>query len=62
MPPKAGDGERRLFSGKPADIAADMRALREIGVGSLDFGFGGNTVDAMLVEMEQFKKEVLSLL
>jgi probable F420-dependent oxidoreductase len=62
VPPKAGDGERRLFSGKPADIAADMRALREIGVGSLDFGFGGNTVDAMLVEMEQFKKEVLSLL
>ena len=39
-----------------------MRALREIGVGSLDFGFGGTTVEAMLAEMEQFKKVVLSLL
>ena len=61
VPAKAGDGERRLFSGKPADIAADIRALREIGVGHLDFGFGGNTVDAMLVEMQQFRKDVLSL-
>ena len=61
VPPKAGDGERRLFSGKPAEVAADMRALREMGVGSLDFGFGGATVDAMLKEMEQFRKEVLAL-
>jgi probable F420-dependent oxidoreductase len=62
VPPKAGDGERRLFSGKPAEVAADMRALREMGVGSLDFGFGGSTVDAMLGEMERFKKEVLALI
>ena len=61
VPPKAGDGERRLFSGKPAEVAADMRALREMGVGSLDFGFGGATVDAMLGEMERFRKEVLAL-
>ena len=39
-----------------------MRALREIGVGSLDFGFGGETVEAMLGEMRQFKNEVLTLL
>ena len=61
VPPKAGDGERRLFSGKPAEIAADMRALRDMGVGSLDFGFGGATVEAMLGEMQQFKNEVLTL-
>ena len=61
-PPKAGDGERRLFSGKPAEIAADMRALSDLGVGSLDFGFAGATVDAMLSEMAQFQKSVVKLL
>jgi probable F420-dependent oxidoreductase len=61
IPDKAGDGERRLFSGKPADMAADIRALRDMGVGCLDFGFAGNTVDAMLGEMQKFRKDVLSL-
>ena len=28
VPAKAGDGERRLFSGKPAEIAADIKALQ----------------------------------
>jgi len=61
VPAKAGDGERRLFSGKPAEIAADIRALRDMGAGHLDFGFGGSTVEAMLGEMQQFRKEVLAL-
>ena len=61
VPAKAGDGERRLFSGKPAEIAADIRALRDIGVGHLDFGFEGATVDAMLGEMQKFRKDVLPL-
>ena len=61
VPAQAGDGERRLFSGKPAEIAADMRAFRDMGVGSLDFGFGGATVDAMLAEMQQFRSQVLPL-
>lgn len=61
VPAKAGDGERRLFSGKPAEIAADIKALRDMGVGHLDFGFGGATVEAMLGEMQKFQKEVLSL-
>src|SRR6267142_1881341 len=50
-PAKADDGERRLFSGKPAEIAADIKALRDMGVEHLDFGFGGATVEAMLGEM-----------
>ena len=61
VPAKAGDGERRLFSGKPAEIAADIKALRDMGVGHLDFGFGGATVEAMLGEMQQFRKDVLAL-
>jgi probable F420-dependent oxidoreductase len=61
IPAKAGDGERRMFSGKPADIAGDIKALRDMGVGHLDFGFGGTTVDAMLAEMQQFRRDVLPL-
>jgi probable F420-dependent oxidoreductase len=61
VPAKAGDGERRLFSGKPAEIAADVKALRDMGVEHLDFGFGGATVEAMLGEMQRFRKEVLAL-
>ncbi|HTG20718.1 MAG TPA: LLM class F420-dependent oxidoreductase [Reyranella sp.] len=61
IPAKAGDGERRLFSGKPAEIAADIRALRDLGCGHLDFGFGGTTVEAMLGEMQKFRKDVLAL-
>lgn len=61
IPATAGDGQRRLLSGKNADIAADIRALKEMGVSHLDVGFGGNTVDAMLAEMQRFKKDVLAL-
>ena len=41
VPPKATDGERRLFSGSEADIIADFRALKEIGVTAIDIDFGG---------------------
>jgi alkanesulfonate monooxygenase SsuD/methylene tetrahydromethanopterin reductase-like flavin-dependent oxidoreductase (luciferase family) len=61
IPALAGDGERRLFSGKPADIAADIRALRDVGVGCLDFGFPGDTADAMLGHMQKLRSEVLAL-
>ena len=61
VPAKAGDGERRLFAGKPAEIAADIKALRDMGVGHLDIGFGGATVEAMLGEMQKFRKDVLAL-
>jgi len=61
VPAKAGDGERRMFSGKPQEIAADIKALRDLGVGHLDFGFGGTTVDAMLSEMQRLRKDVLPL-
>ncbi|HYX03682.1 MAG TPA: LLM class F420-dependent oxidoreductase [Reyranella sp.] len=61
VPAKAGDGERRLFSGTPADVAGDIRTLRDMGVGHLDFSFTGTTVDAVLGEMQQFRKTVLAL-
>ena len=62
VPALADDGERRLFSGNAAAIAGDLRALRDLGVGSVDFGFGGGTAEAMLGEMQQFRTEVLSTL
>ncbi len=61
VPAKAGDGERRLFAGKPAEIAADIKALRDVGVSHLDIGFGGTSVAAMLGEMQTFRKSVLAL-
>jgi probable F420-dependent oxidoreductase len=61
VPAKAGDGERRLFAGKPAEIANDIKALRDMGVGYLDIGFGGTTVEAILGEMQKFRKDVLAL-
>jgi probable F420-dependent oxidoreductase len=60
IPGKAGDGERRLFSGKPAEIAGDLRAFRELGIGHVDFGFGGATADEMLALMRRFRDDVVA--
>lgn len=60
LPDKAGDGERRLFSGTPAAIAADIKALTAVGVSAIDITFDGNTVAAMLEEMKRFAGEVLA--
>ena len=46
VPPVASDGERRLFSGSEADIIADLRALRDMGVTALDIDFGRPTAAA----------------
>lgn len=60
LPDKAGDGERRLFSGSPAAIAGDIKALTAVGVSAIDITFDGNTVAAMLEEMKRFAGEVLA--
>jgi alkanesulfonate monooxygenase SsuD/methylene tetrahydromethanopterin reductase-like flavin-dependent oxidoreductase (luciferase family) len=60
-PAEASDGEHRLFAGPPARMAADIRALRDIGVGCIDFGFGGSTADEVLAAMQKFRTEVLPL-
>ncbi len=60
VPPKANDGERRLFSGSDADVAADLRALRDLGVAAIDIDFGGrSTAAAVLEEMRRFRKAVI---
>src|SRR5262249_54233896 len=59
VPAKAGDGERRLFSGGPADIVADIKAMQALGVGAIDTSFGGSNVPEIVAEMKRFKSEVM---
>jgi probable F420-dependent oxidoreductase len=60
LPPRADDGERRLFSGEAAEIVGDLRAFRELGVGHVDFAFEGATAEAMITNMDRFRDEVLA--
>ena len=60
IPALADNGERRLFSGGPAEIAGDLRALAELGVSAVDFGFTGKTVEATLADMKRFREDVVS--
>ena len=57
---KADNNERQLFSGTNADIAEDLRALRELGVAAVDFSFPGATYDVVVAAMRQFHDEVLA--
>jgi len=59
VPPKASDGERRLFSGSETDLIADFRALKKMGVSAIDIDFGRPTADAVLAEMRRFRGAVL---
>ncbi len=60
--PRTEEGERRLFSGAAAEIADDLRALRDLGVGAVDFSLVRATVDLTVAAMKQFRDEVLALL
>ena len=53
MPP-ASDGNRRLFSGSVADMIADIRALRAIGVTGLDFDFEQDDAKGVIAGMRRF--------
>jgi hypothetical protein len=62
VPTRASNGERRLFSGSDADIAADLRALQALGVGAVDIDFECPDADTSIAEMRRFRDEVLSRL
>src|SRR5476651_677629 len=59
VPPVASDGQRRLFSGSEADITADLRALRDLGVTAIDIDFGRPDASAVIAEMRRFKSAVI---
>jgi probable F420-dependent oxidoreductase len=56
VPARAGDGERRLFSGSDADILADLRALREIGVTGIDVDIERVDANASLAELRRLRE------
>jgi probable F420-dependent oxidoreductase len=58
-PAKTKEGERHLFSGGPAEIAEDVRTMRELGVAALDFNFPGPTAEAAISAMGEFREQVL---
>jgi probable F420-dependent oxidoreductase len=60
LPMKAADGERRLFSGRPTEIAGDLRDLGELGVTHVDFSFTGATAGEMLDAMKRFCDDIVS--
>ncbi len=60
IPAKASDGDRRMFSGGAAEIAGDLRDLRAMGVGHVDFTFPSATAEAVVTEMKRFRDEVLA--
>ncbi len=59
-PATASDGQPKLFNGPDATIIADIRALRDAGVASIDFGFPGATAAEVLANMQRFRTEVLA--
>ena len=50
---------REALSGSEADLIADFRALKKMGVGAIDIDFGRPTADAMLAEMKRFRAAVI---
>jgi probable F420-dependent oxidoreductase len=62
VPDKAGDGERRLFSGSTGDIIDDLKALRGLWVGAVDIDFESAEAEASLAEMRRFHEQVVSRL
>ena len=60
VPPTASDDNRRLFSGSDADLVADIRALRDLGVIAIDFDFERPEADDIIAEMHSFRERVLA--
>ncbi len=62
VPERASDGNRRLFSGTSADIVADLRALRDLGVSAVDIDFERPDAAISIAEMRRFNEVVFSRL
>jgi len=60
VPPTASDDNRRLFSGSDADLVADIRALRDLGVTAIDFDFDRAEAEDVIAEMRSFRERVLA--
>jgi probable F420-dependent oxidoreductase len=54
------DGQRKLFTGGPADYVGDIQALADVGVSACDFGLLGSSLDATIDNMRRFRDTVIS--
>jgi probable F420-dependent oxidoreductase len=54
------DGQRKLFTGGPADYAGDIKALQEVGVTGFDFGLFGADVGSSVDNLRRFRDEVMA--
>ena len=55
------DADRRLVSGRPEQIAADLRQYQDLGVTHFIFSFPASTADEQQEAMERFAREVMPL-
>ncbi|GGG17202.1 LLM class F420-dependent oxidoreductase [Caldovatus sediminis] len=57
--PPASDGHRRLFTNGVANVIADIKALRALGVTAIDFDFEGRDAEKSMADMRRFRAEVM---
>jgi probable F420-dependent oxidoreductase len=57
-PPPAGE-TRRLLTGSPDEIVADIAAYEAVGVQEIAFGFGGAGLDEALASMDEFAATIM---
>ncbi len=53
--------DRRMMSGRPEQIAADLRQYQDLGVKNFIIGFAGDEAAALQENMERFSREVMTL-
>ncbi len=56
------DGERRLLTGDPAQVADDIKRLEGMGINHLMLGFPADSIDDTLAAMDRFVNNVKPLL
>jgi len=60
VPARASDGNRRLLHGSEADMANDLRALRDLGIIAIDIDIERSNADESLAVLTRFREDVFS--
>ena len=58
----ASGPSRRMMSGRPEQVAADLRQYQDLGVRNFILSFQGDTAAGMQESMEQFSRQVMPLI
>lgn len=62
VPAKATDGNKRIMHGTPAEMAADIRALKDMGVVAIDIDIEKPTEAESLARLTKFREDVMGRL